>query len=209
MSDSLRPKTLANIVGQKNGKERLQICIDSCKSTGEVFPHFLLYGSAGTGKSVICQAVGHDLDKNVVIGNGANISSIKKLLPYLMNIKEGDILFIDEVHRMPTAVIEFLIVVIEEFRVDLGEKGNMSLNIPPFVFCAATTNAGLIPKPLFDRFVLRIPLELYSVEELQQIVSNSADKLQISLANDAKELIAKTSRKTPHNALPSMDSKSI
>lgn len=197
---NLRPTHLIDIIGQKNVKERLEISINACKSTGEQLPHTLFYGPPGTGKSTLAQALANELGLEIQIANGANIRSIKALLPYLMRIKSGSILFIDEIHRLPIMVAEFLYVAIEEFRVDLGKKGQMSIKLPEFTFVGATTNAGSIPKPLYDRFILKLPLELYSNDDLVKIISISADKMNLCISEDAKLAVAKTSRSVPRIA---------
>jgi len=160
----------------------------------------LLYGPPGTGKTTIARAIANELGYNIEIGNGAQINSIKKLLPYIMRIKENDILFIDEIHRLPIRVAEFLYVTIEEFRVDLGKEGEMSIDIPKFTFVGATTNAGLIPTPLFDRFIIKLPLDLYTTDELIELVDRNCDQMNLILTDEAKTIVAKSSRNTPRIA---------
>ena len=197
---TLRPTRLKDIIGQSNAKTILQISINACNQTNEVFPHCLVFGPPGTGKSTIAQAMSNELSKKLHTANGANIRSVKALLPHLMRINQGDILFIDEIHRLPINVAEFLYVAIEEYRVDLGKENQMSITLPKFTFFGATTNAGSIPKPLFDRFILKLPLELYTIDELSEIISKNSIKLKLNITDSAIKLIAGSSRNTPRIA---------
>lgn len=193
----LRPQNLSSIVGQTNVKARLKICLESCLSSGLAFPHTLFFGPPGTGKTTLAQALSNELNVNIQIANGSNINSISKLLPYLTRLEEGSILFIDEIHRLNIKVFEFLYVVIEDLRIDLDDGKNCSIDLPNFTFVGGTTNAGLIPKPLYDRFVLKCALDLYSIEELTQIVDINCKKLGLQLSDDAKTIVATSSRNTP------------
>ena len=197
---NLRPTRLHDIIGQTNIKKRLNISIKACQTLNEPLPHLLFYGPSGTGKTTFAQAIANELNYPIEIGNGANIQSIKSLLPYLMRLKENSILFIDELHRLPIKVAELLYVCIEEFRVDIGNKDSVSIDLPKFTFIGATTNSGLIPKPLYDRFVLKFPLSLYSVSELEEIITANAKKSGVLLSPEAVNTIATSSRHTPRIA---------
>lgn len=197
---NLRPLLLNDLVGQEKAKERLRITIKSCKTTGEKFPHTLLFGPAGTGKTSIANIISNEMNYGIEFANGANLSSIKSLLPYLARVKNNGILFIDEIHRIPIKVAEFLYVAIEDYRIDIGKQNQMSINLPRFTFVGATTNSGLIPKPLYDRFVLKLHLELYSIDELVKIISSTADKMNMILDHGAKTIVAQSSRRTPRIA---------
>jgi len=191
---------LDGIVGQKKVKDILNISLTACRKLKEQFPHSLFYGPPGTGKTTFAQAIANETGSRIEIGNGANIRSVKSLLPYLMRISKGSILFIDEIHRLPINVSEFLYVAVEENRIDLGKENKITIHIPEFTFIGATTNVGSIPKPLFDRFTLKLSLELYSDIEMFDIVSRNAEKMKINITDSAKSIIAKSSRKTPRIA---------
>lgn len=197
---NLRPTLLDGIIGQTKVKNILNISLTACKKLNEQFPHSLFYGPPGTGKTTFAQAIANETKSKIEIGNGANIRSVKALLPYLMRINKGSILFIDEIHRLPINVSEFLYVAVEENRIDLGKDEKITIRIPEFTFIGATTNVGSIPKPLFDRFTLKLALELYSDDEMFQIVTKNANKMQMNITDEAKRIIATSSRNTPRIA---------
>ena len=197
---NLRPTNLEGITGQKKTIEAIQTNVKAVQHTGEVFPHMLLSGPAGTGKSLICEALSHELGRPIEIANASNISGFKGILPYLMRVKEHSILFVDEVHRLGPRLIDSLLTIVEQFRLDLGEDGNVSFDLPRFTFIAATTNKGKLPNTFIDRFILKYTLKLYSQEELSEIVQRNADKLDIKLSDAAVKMVVASSRKTPRIA---------
>jgi len=195
-----RPDNLENIVGQEKIKASLEINLSATKKEGQTFPHVLLYGPPGTGKSVFASAIANELGTKLQVSNGANIRSVKKLLPYLMRIDEGDIFFIDEIHSCTNIVANYLLTAIEQYRVDLGEDEKVSLELPQFTFVAATTNPGKLIKPLRDRFLLQYALQEYTEEELILILQNNIDKLNVGFTGGAVKAIVRSSRSTPRIA---------
>jgi len=197
---NLRPTHLEHIIGQQKTIEAIQTNLKAVQKTGEVFPHMLLSGPAGTGKSLICEALANELNKPIEIANAANLSGFKGILPYVMRVRPHSILFVDEVHRLGPRLIDSLLTIIEQFRVDLGEDGNVSFPLPEFTFVAATTNKGKLPNTFIDRFVLKYTLKLYSDEELTEIVRGNIKKLEIKLSDGAIKLVVDSSRQTPRIA---------
>lgn len=193
------------MVGQREVFERLSIAVDAARKRGEPLGHILFDGPPGLGKTTFALAIPRDLDVAVQIASGAALTAPKDLVPYLTNAQRGSVLFIDEIHRLPKAVEEFLYPAMEDFRVDitLGEGVNartINISLQPFTLIGATTRSGLISAPLRDRFVLREHLDFYSVEELAEIVTRNAAKLQTPIEPDAAREIAARSRGTPRLA---------
>src|SRR5215475_11347698 len=201
----LRPQRMQDMVGQREVYARLQIAVDAARKRGEPLGHILFDGPPGLGKTTFATCIPRDLGVSFQIASGAVLQAPKDLIPYLTNAEEGSVLFIDEIHRLPKAVEEFLYPAMEDFRIDitLGEGVNArTINMPlrPFTLIGATTRTGLISAPLRDRFHLREHLDFYSVEELSEIVRRSAAKLRVKIDDASAEEIARRSRGTPRLA---------
>ncbi len=201
----LRPQRMRDMVGQRDVHERLGIAVDAASKRGEPLGHILLDGPPGLGKTTFATCIPRDMGVNVQIASGATLAAPKDLLPYLTNIEENSVLFIDEIHRMPKTVEEFLYPAMEDFRIDitLGEGVNariINLQLKPFTLIGATTRTGLLSAPLRDRFQLREHLDFYSVEELSEIVTRNMRKLRVDFEGEAAGEIALRSRGTPRLA---------
>ena len=173
---------MSEMVGQRKVAERLAIAVDAARKRKEPLGHILLDGPPGLGKTTFATCIPRDLGVSFQIASGAALAAPKDLLPYLTNAEEGSVLFIDEIHRLPKAVEEFLYPAMEDFRIDiaLGEGVNartINMTLRPFTLIGATTRAGMLSAPLRDRFVMREHLDFYSIEELSEIVVRSAAKL--------------------------------
>jgi len=197
---SLRPTKLDDIIGLGKVKERLSIAIESAKQRRDSLAHQLFMGPAGTGKTTLSQVIANELGVDVQIANGPNLRSIKALVPYIMRIEENSVLFIDEIHRLTTMTAEFLYTIMEDFRADLGKDSAMSIDVPRFTLIGATTDPGKLPKPLRDRFQNHYQLALYTDEELAKLIKANAEKLNLSINEDALLMVAEVSRGTPRVA---------
>lgn len=200
-----RPQHLTEMVGQRAVYERVQIAVDAARKRDDVLGHILFDGPPGLGKTTFATCIPRDMGVNCQIASGAALAAPKDLLPYLTNAEERSVLFIDEIHRMPKTVEEFLYPAMEDFRVDiiLGEGVNartINMALRPFTLIGATTRSGMISAPMRDRFQLREHLDFYSREELAQIVKRNAGKLQVELDEPSANLIARCSRGTPRIA---------
>ncbi|HEX3724928.1 MAG TPA: Holliday junction branch migration DNA helicase RuvB [Pirellulales bacterium] len=201
----LRPQSMRDMVGQRDVFARLEIAVDSARKRGDTLGHILFDGPPGLGKTTFATCIPRDLGVALQIASGAVLQAPKDLLPYLTNADEGSVLFIDEIHRLPKAVEEFLYPAMEDFRVDilLGEGVNartINMALRPFTLIGATTRAGLLSAPLRDRFQMREHLDFYSVDELTEIVVRNALKLQVTINPVAAREIAGRSRGTPRLA---------
>ena len=202
---ALRPQRMEEMVGQRAVHERLSIAIDAARKRGETLGHILLDGPPGLGKTTFATCIPRELGTTLQIASGAALAAPKDLLPYLTNCSEGSVLFIDEIHRLPIAVEEFLDPAMEDFRIDitLGDGvAARTINMPlrPFTLVGATTRAGLISAPLRDRVVVREHLDYYSPTELAEIVRRSAVKLSMPMDDASADEIARRSRGTPRLA---------
>jgi Holliday junction DNA helicase RuvB len=185
--------------------ERLAIAVDAARKRKEPLGHILLDGPPGLGKTTFATCIPRDLGVALQITSGAVLTAPKDLLPYLTNAEEGSVLFIDEIHRLPKAVEEFMYPAMEDFRVDitLGEGAGartVTMRLRPFTVIGATTRSGLLSAPLRDRFQIREHLDFYSVDELTEIVGRNARKLQTEIEPVAAREIATRSRGTPRLA---------
>jgi Holliday junction DNA helicase RuvB len=203
--EELRPQRLDDVVGQRKVVERLRIILDATKKRDEPLSHLLLDGPPGLGKTTLATVLPKELGVEFQITSGPSLSAPKDLLPYLTNASERSILFIDEIHRMPAAVEEFIYPAMEDFRVDitLGEGLNartINMKLQPFTVIGATTRSGMLTAPLRDRFVNREHLEFYDQEELIEIISRNAKKLNTEISSEAAAEMARRSRGTPRKA---------
>lgn len=201
----LRPQRMSDMVGQREVYARLEIAINASRKRGEPLGHILLDGPPGLGKTTFATLIPRELDVPLQISSGAALLAPRDLLPLLSNAAENSVLFIDEIHRLPKTVEEFLYSAMEDFRVDitLGEGVNarvINMHLKPFTMIGATTRPGLLSAPLRDRFMLREHLEFYTEEELTEIVIRNARKLQCPIDSKAAREIAIRSRSTPRIA---------
>jgi Holliday junction DNA helicase RuvB len=201
----LRPQRMADMVGQRDVYERLLIAVDAARKRNEPLGHILFDGPPGLGKTTFALCIPRELGVSVQLASGPALKAPKDLIPYLTNAEERSVLFIDEIHRLPAAVEEYLYTAMEDFRLDivLGEGVNArthNLWLKPFTLIGATTRAGMLSGPLRDRFQLREHLGFYTVEELTEIIRRNARKLTVPTDDAAAREIAGRSRSTPRVA---------
>ena len=202
---ALRPRALDDFVGQEAARANLRIFVAAAKARGEALDHVLFFGPPGLGKTTLAQIVARELGVGFRATSGPVIAKAGDLAALLTNLEEGDVLFIDEIHRLPPAVEEILYPAMEDRALDImiGEgpsARSVRIDLPRFTLVGATTRQGLLTTPLRDRFGIPIRLNFYSVEELEQVVSRAARLLGLAIAPDGAAEIARRARGTPRIA---------
>ncbi len=205
VSLSLRPARLDEFVGQRALVENLRVSVDAAKQRGEPIEHMLFSGPPGLGKTSLSYIIAHEMDARITITSGPAIERAGDLIGILTNMEKGDILFIDEIHRLSKVVEEFLYPAMENFKIDfVVDKGpyarTINFNLKPFTLIGATTRSGLLASPLRDRFGIFYHLDFYDPGELTEIILRSAQKLNVPIEQQAAQEIAARSRGTPRIA---------
>jgi len=202
---SLRPKNLKDFIGQESVKKNLHVFLQAAKKRNEPLEHLLFYGNPGLGKTTLAGVIANEIQGQIRVTSGPALERVGDLAAILSNLKKGDILFIDEIHRMNKTIEEVLYPAMEDFVLDLiVGKGptarTLRLNLEPFTIIGATTRLSLLSSPLRDRFGLTFHLNFYEENEIEKIIERSASLLQISIDQTSKKELAKRSRKTPRIA---------
>ena len=202
---SLRPSSLNEYIGQEKAKEHLRIYIDAAKARGESLDHVLFYGPPGLGKTTLAGIIANEMGVNMKVTSGPAIEKPGEMAAILNNLQEGDVLFIDEIHRLNRQVEEVLYPAMEDFAIDImigkgATARSIRLDLPHFTLVGATTRAGLLTAPLRDRFGVVHHLEFYTPEELQTIIVRSANVLGVEIDSKGAYAMARRSRGTPRLA---------
>ena len=205
IEQSIRPSLIEEYIGQTEVKENMKVFIEAAKIRNESLDHVLLYGPPGLGKTTMAFIIANELEVNIKTASGPSIEKPGDLAAVLSSLEPGDVLFIDEIHRMPRFIEEILYPAMEDFTLDIviGSEGatrNIKIELPPFTLVGATTKAGDLTSPLRDRFGIVNKLQYYSVEELTKIVKRTGKVLETEIEDDAAEELAKRSRGTPRIA---------
>jgi len=205
IDNTIRPESIEEYVGQNEVKENIKVFVDAAKMRNEALDHVLLYGPPGLGKTTLAFIIAHELGTNIKTASGPSIEKSGDLAAVLSSLEPGDVLFIDEIHRMPRYIEEILYPAMEDFSLDIivgseGNSRNIKIDLPPFTLVGATTRAGDLSAPLRDRFGIISKLQYYSVEELKDIIKRTARVLNMGIDEDAAEELAKRSRGTPRVA---------
>ncbi len=202
---SLRPRRLAEIIGQRELVERLSISLEAARGRGEPLEHVLFYGPPGLGKTTFAHVIANEIGSRLSVTSGPALARPADLLGLLTNLEPRDVLFIDEIHRLPTPVEEFLYPAMEDFRIDfVVDKGPYAKTVPvtlsPFTLVGATTRAGLISKPMRERFGIYHHVDFYPEDDIKEILRRSARILELQIEEEALDEIARRSRGTPRVA---------
>ena len=204
-SENIRPQSIDEYIGQSEVKENLKIFIKAAKMRGEPLDHTLLYGPPGLGKTTLANIIANELGSNIKTASGPAIEKTGDLAAVLSTLEQGDVLFIDEIHRIPRFVEEILYSAMEDFTIDIvvgtdSTSRSIKIDLPPFTLVGATTRAGDLTGPLRDRFGIVSKLNYYTIEELKNIVKRTSRVLDYEISDDAALEIARRSRGTPRIA---------
>ena len=202
---NLRPQTLDEYIGQKKTKEKIKVYIEAAKQREEPLDHVLFYGPPGLGKTTLAGIIANEMGTHIKITSGPAIGKPGEMAAILSNLQEGDVLFVDEIHRLNRQVEEVLYPAMEDYVIDImigkgATARSIRLDLPKFTLVGATTRAGLLSAPLRDRFGVVHHLEFYNVEELTTIIEHSAHKLEVEIEPDGAYELARRSRGTPRLA---------
>ena len=202
---SIRPEYIDDYIGQEEVKQNIKVYIEAAKMREESLDHVLLYGPPGLGKTTLANIIANELGVNIKTASGPSIEKAGDLAAILSSLEPGDVLFIDEIHRMPSYIEEILYPAMEDYVLDIiiggeGNTRNIRINLPPFTLVGATTRAGDLTSPLRDRFGIMAKLQYYTDEELVKIVKRTSRVLNVPIEDDAALELAKRSRGTPRIA---------
>ena len=205
IDNTIRPESIEEYIGQTDVKENIKVFVDAAKMRGESLDHVLLYGPPGLGKTTLAFIIAHELGTNIKTASGPSIEKSGDLAAILSSLEPGDVLFIDEIHRMPRYIEEILYPAMEDYSLDIivgseGNSRNIKIDLPPFTLVGATTRAGNLSSPLRDRFGIISKLQFYTVDELSDIVKRTSRVLDMPINDDAALELATRSRGTPRIA---------